>query len=478
MTPAISTAEHADPHTAEDERKSPGIDEAGVRRILDIALRFGQLLLGSQAGTADVTSTIVAVATAYGLPQTQVDITANSITVSVPRGVPGAPVSAMYLVQSRSLDYTRLQLTTDLAQHVVDATPEPEWVQRQLDTLGEAAHPYPRWVATVGWAVMAGGFSVLIGAGPLVAVISAVTTALIDRVGRILNRRHLPLLFQQVVAAAVATGVAIGLHAAGWLPDNTPMSPVVAANIVVLLSGLATVGSVQDAITGYQLTAVSRMMDILLSSAGILVGVSIAVRIGRAAGVDVQVIPDMPVVAALSVPVYMVAGAIGAAAAAIAGYASIRAALAAGIAGATATLLFFGLQLLEINTIASSFVAAAATGLVGTLLAPRLRATPLVIIMAGIVPLVPGLTLYRGFVQLVNGQPTAGGTLGMAAGLALALGAGAVLGPLLAPSVQRELARYRHRVRAGSRRQVLTRYRLPQLAGIRYIGRRSAQVRS
>lgn len=450
------------------------MDETEVRRVLDVALRFGQLLLGSQAGTADVASSVLAIATAYGLPQTQVDIMANSIRVSVPRGVPGAPVTAMYLVQSRSLDYTRLQLATDLAQHVVNTTPDPEWVKEQLDIVTRADHPYPRWVATAGWAVMAGSFSVLIGAGPLVAVISAVTTALIDRVGRVLNRWQLPFLFQQVVAAAVATGVAIGLHAVGWLPEGTPMAPVVAANIVVLLSGLATVGSVQDAITGYQLTAVSRGMDIVLSSVGILVGVSIAVRIGGLFGAHVHVSSQLPV-AVLGMPVYVLAGATGAAAAAIAGYAQFKAAAAAGIAGGTAALIFFVLQLVQANPIVSSFVAAAATGLVGSLLAPRLAATPLVIIMAGIIPLVPGLTLFRGFVQFVNGQPNAGGTLGLAVGLALALGAGAVLGPLLAPSVRHELGRYRLPGRGRTSRRIRSPYRIPQLAGIRYLGRRSPQ---
>jgi uncharacterized membrane protein YjjP (DUF1212 family) len=73
----------------------------------------------------------------------RVDITANSITVSVPRGVPGAPVTATYLVQSRSLDYTRLQLVTDLAQRVVDTAPEPERVRQQLDSLEQA--PFPCW---------------------------------------------------------------------------------------------------------------------------------------------------------------------------------------------------------------------------------------------------------------------------------------------------------------------------------------------
>lgn len=444
------------------------LDEAGVRQILSIALRFGQLLLSCQAGTADVSATITAVTTAYGLPGTQVDITANAITVSVPRWVPGAPVTAMYLVQSRSLDYTRLQMATDLAQRVVDTAPDPAWVREQLQHLEQAEHPYPRWVSTVALGVMAGGFSVLLGAGVYVAVLATATTAAIDRIGRVLNRRRLPFLFQQIVAAALATGVAIGVGALGWLPEGTPMAPVVAANIVALLSGLAIVGSFQDAVTGYQLTAVSRMMDIALSSAGILVGITIALHIGAAAGVHVHVTPAASI-AILGLPVRVLAGAIGAAAAAVAGYARPRAAVAAGAAGAIGSLLFFGLQLAGADNITSSFGAAAAIGLGAAISAVRLRVTPLVIVMAGIVPLVPGLTLFQGFVRLVNGQ-SAGGSLGMAAAIALALGAGVVLGPLLAPSAHRELARLRV-LRGGTIR------RIPQLAGIRLPSQRWATVR-
>lgn len=474
--PGFSTADH-DRADAPQEVPHDG-DDGGVRRILDIALRFGQLLLACQAGTADVASTVGAVASAYGLPATHVDVTANSITVSVPRAVPGAPVTAMYLAQSRSLDYTRLQLATELAQRVVDTVPEPEWVQQQLTALERAGHPYPRWASTVALGVMAGSFSLLLGAGVLVAAISAVTTALIDQVGRILNGWRLPMLFLQVVGATLATGVTIGLDAIGRLPAGTAPSVVVAANIVALLSGLATVGSVQDAITGYQLTAVARMMDIVLSSVGILIGVTIAVRIGVAAGVDVSVSPDVPV-GPLGVPLRVLAGAFGAAAAAVSGYATGRAALAAGAAGATGTLLFFGLLLGGTGTIASSFVAAAAIGLGGAVAARRLRVPLLVIAMSGIVPLVPGMTLYRGFVLLVNGHSASGGgALVLAAGTALALGAGVVLGPLLAPSIRRELVRYRPRRRVGSLRQIAGQHRLPQLAGIRYTGRRSARSRS
>jgi uncharacterized membrane protein YjjP (DUF1212 family) len=45
------------------------------------------------------------------------------------------------------------------------------------------------------------------------ALIAALTTALIEAVLRVLNRRSLPLFFQQAAGAALATGVAVLLLA-------------------------------------------------------------------------------------------------------------------------------------------------------------------------------------------------------------------------------------------------------------------------
>jgi uncharacterized membrane protein YjjP (DUF1212 family) len=263
---------------------------------------------------------VAAVIEAYGVPRPQVNITANAITVSVPRRVPGAPVTAMLLVASRSPDYTRLYEATQLAQRIAARRPSLDEVATELDRLSATGHPYPRWVATIALAVMAMGLSLLLGAGALVVGIAGLTTALIDRVGRLLNAHRVPLLFQQVVGGGLATGVTVGLDAAGKLPAGQGPSLVVAANIAVLLSGLATVATMQDAITGYHLTATARAVEILLSSIGAMVGVSVAVRIGVLAGVDVTVSPDIPI-ALLAAPTRVFAGALAAAAAAIANYA-------------------------------------------------------------------------------------------------------------------------------------------------------------
>ncbi|WP_084703839.1 threonine/serine exporter family protein [Phaeacidiphilus oryzae] len=438
--------------------------EAHVRRVLDVALRLGEALLARQAGSADTADSVLAAARAYGVPEPQVCVTGDTITLSVPRGVPGAPVTAMWLVPSRSPDYSRLYEATELAQRIAAERPPLDQVEPELVELAKGGHRYARWVSTAALAVMAASMSLLLGAGALVVLVAGVTTALIDRVGRALNARRVPLFFQQVIGAALATGVTVALDAAGRLPSGTGPSLVVAANIAVLLSGLATVGTVQDAITGYLLTATSRGVEILLSSIGVLIGVSIAVRCGVFAGVDVRVTPELPV-ALVSVPTRMLAGAVGAGAAAIANYAPFRAAAAAGAAGAAGSLLYLLATVVGANTVAASFAAALGIGLAGALCARRLRVPPLVIVMAGIFPLVPGLSLYRGFVDLSTGQYLPGmSALVTASGIAIALGCGVVLGPQLAPALRREIGHLRP-VRGVRRRGHAQVHRLPALAG-------------
>jgi uncharacterized membrane protein YjjB (DUF3815 family) len=124
-------------------------------------------------------------------------------------------------------------------------------------------------------------------------------------------------------------------------------------------------------------------------------------------------------------------------------------------------LLYLAATLAGADPASSSFLAALGIGLAGAMIARRLRVPSLVIAMAGIMPLVPGLSLYRGFVDLVTNHYLAGlAALLTASATALALGAGVVLGPMLAPSIRRELAHLRRHDRLRRRRAV------PILAGL------------
>jgi hypothetical protein len=83
------------------------------------------------------------------------------------------------------------------------------------------------------------------------------------------------------------------LFAVGVLPPGTQPSLVIAAGITVLLSGLSVVGTVQDAISSYYVTAAGRAAEIALLSAGLLTGVILRLRLGLLLGLTLD--PAEPV---------------------------------------------------------------------------------------------------------------------------------------------------------------------------------------
>jgi uncharacterized membrane protein YjjP (DUF1212 family) len=423
------------------------LDAAAVHLVLDLALRVGEVQLASGAGAADVTATIVAVTSSYGLPHTEVDVTYTSITASCHRGTELAPVTSLRVVRTRGLDLTRLSDVEKLIRRVTAGAVDSQEAYAELDRITTAPHPYPRWVATLAWAGMAAAVAFLVGGGVLLALTAAGITAVIDRVGRLLNRRALPFFFQQIVGGALATGAALVLYATDLLPSVRP-SLVVAAGIVVLLSGLSLVSSVQDAITGYNVTAAGRTMEIVLLTAGLISGVALALRTGVRFGVVTSIAEPLPPLIS-GLPKQFAAGAATSAFFALASYAKPRALIVAAGAGAIGTTTYGVLTLAGFDVITASALAATLVGFGGAVTSRRLRVPTLVVGVSGLTPLLPGWTTYRGLYQLTAEGDTAGlSTLVLASGIALALAGGVVLGEYFAHPVRTGLSRLERRLSA------------------------------
>lgn len=426
-------------------------DESTVHFVLDLAIRIGEVQISSGAGASDATATIIAVANAYGLPHCEVDVIFTSITVTCHRGVDLPPTTSLRVVRTRSLDYTRLALVEQLVRDITRGRISVRDAHVELNKVTTAPHPYPRWLATAAYGGMAGAITVLIGGDLLMAAFAALITAVIDRVGRLLNRRALPFFFQQVVGGALATGGALGIMASGILPDHVRPTMVVAASITVLLSGLSVVSTVQDAITGYNVTAAGRTIEVSMMTAGLtaglIAGVVLALNVAVNLGLPPQELADPLALSALRLPLQTLAGAGAAVCFAVASYATPRAVLVAGIAGATGAGGYSALVLGGIGQIASAAIAATAIGFAGGLISRRLRMPPLVVAVSGMVPLLPGLTTYRALFELAVERSLAGlPTLMVAASTALALAAGVVLGEYLAQPIRYGLGRLERRL--------------------------------
>lgn len=405
-----------------------------TRKVLDLTIRLAEVMLSSGSGTADVVATAQDVAQAYRLTDCVVDIFVTTVIVSALPTADSPPVTIVRGVHARSTDYTRLGELDQLVQRITSGGVTVDQAHEAMDELSERPHPYPRWLATVGWAGFALGIAMLLGGGWLTCILAAVTSAVIDQVGRRLNRIGTPFFFQQVAGAAIATSVAV----AAYLYADLGPTVMVATGIVMLLSGLTFVGAMQDAVTGYMLTSLARLGEAVLMTSGIVVGILAGLQIAEIAGVSISlhvdatesfIAPSRP----LSISLAIFGAALAGACLTVASYAPLRAILTAGLAAGLAEAVLIALGNAGFGQIFASGAAAVGVGLVATLISIRRQAPALVTATAGIMPMLPGLAVFRAvFAFAVDGNFDNGIRQMMSAiAIALALGSGVVLGEFL-----------------------------------------------
>ncbi len=412
-------------------------DDATVTEVLDLAERVGEVVLASGTAVMDTTIQIEFIAATYGLSHCDIDVTYNSIRISADRGPRLPPATTMRVVHYRALDFTRLAAVDRLTRRIRSELVPPQDALAALDEITSAPHPYPRWSATLGWALMAAGVALLLNGGWLVALVSFGTTTLIDRTNRLLNRRGLPFFFQHMAGGAIAATPAVLVST---FAANLHLDPalIIAAGIAVLLAGLQLVGAVEDAITGAPVTASARMLEVIMMTGGIIAGIALTLRVAEVFEATVPTVEMTSTRDLTNLPLKLFAGALTAGAFALACYAEQRALAAAAFSGAAATIVYLLVQHFGFGPIISSGVAATVVGLAGGLLARRALTPPLVVAVAGITPLLPGLKVYRGLYALLNDELIIGlNQLFSAFAVGLALAAGVTLGEWMARDLRR-----------------------------------------
>jgi uncharacterized membrane protein YjjB (DUF3815 family) len=294
-----------------------------------------------------------------------------------------------------------------------------------------------------------------------VVAVAFVAAVCIDRLQHAMSKRRMPFFYQQVGGGAVATVLAAAATRAFESVVALDASLVVTANIVMLLAGIGFMGAIQDALSGFYVTGSARLLEALLATAGIIAGVSGGISLAAAVGLDLPVLEPART-DLVGVSVAALGGGIAAAAFAYASYAPLRTLLPIGVLGAAALAVSQVITVQEFGTPWSVGIAAFGVGLVSYTVAGRLRVPPLVVVVPAVVPMLPGLSIYRGLSLLgeAERQFVAGGLLAMvtAASIAIALAAGVILGEYVAQPVKREARRVESRL-AGPRLVGVTRGR-------------------
>ena len=417
-------------------------DERTIYLTIDLALRVGELVLASGAGAADTTATMLSVTSAAGLRNCEVDVTFTALTVSYQGEPDSAPETHMRQVRYRALDYSHLTSVDHLVRAFAAGEVGVEDARKELSRIVSGGHPYPRWASTLGWGAFAGFVGILIGGGWQVFVVALASGVLIDTVNRRLTLRRIPGFYQQVIGGFLATVIAL---AVGEVLPGARSSLIVAAVIILLLAGMAIFGAVQDALTGFYVTAGARSFEALLLTGGIIGGIAGGLGLAQNVGLELTVQPIAPLGLGY-LPVAALSSAAASAAFAFGSFAPPRALLPVALIGAVSQVAYRPAIELGLGAAWGSAIAALVVGLASYSVAGRVRVPPLVVVVSAIVPLLPGLSTYRGLFQLFQGNVLGVTSLFTAVGVAVGIAAGVILGEYVAQPLRREARRLETRL--------------------------------
>lgn len=377
------------------------------------------------------------------------------------------------VVRSSTRDFARLTAVHQFVENLVARGMDLDEAVKDLKHIQRMPRLYPRWLVSVAFGGLAASVAVILGGSWMAIIVSFVSALIVDRVGRWLANVGVPSFYAAATGGLISTvlawlaymghqphlvGEAVAAHLPGTM-STADFAYAVSGGIVALLPGRQMASAVEDAVTGYPVTASGRVLTVLLTCAGITVGVGagLSVTLGLDKALDLGLrspgalhFDQAPTAMALQVA----CGGIGAACSAVTMRSPVRMMLptaAAGVLGVGATWML--VHSIGIGSTTATAVAATSVGFAARLIALRLGATALVLAMPAVSPLLPGLRIFRGMYESVSGsvigatQVASGGvgvsTMLGAVAVALAISTGVVLGDTLSAPLDRPLVRRR-----------------------------------
>jgi uncharacterized membrane protein YjjP (DUF1212 family) len=422
--------------------------------VLDLAMSVGERLLVSGMSANDVVVQMLRVTRAYGLSSVHVDLTYTSIGVTHHRGPTRRPLSMVRIVQPVVVDYSKAREISQLLTRIEDGLGIDE-ARDAYDEIFWAPPPYSPWIALLGSGGIAAGVSLTFSTSLLLALIAFVTASIAERCLRWLHARRVPPFFGQAAVAGGMTMVAAGVHElgrAGVAPfDDMDPTLIVVGGIVMLLAGVMIVGAVQDAIDQFYVTASARLLEVVMRTGGIVAGILVAIRVLEIWDVSFVVVNNPGSLAPLWAQ-FIGAGLISLSFAVYC-FADVTTVALTALVGLVGYGAYAALEDAGSTEVVSNTTAALAVGALATLLVRGTDAPGFGMESGALLPLVPGLALLNGLLDMMGrepGNPTivAGGrSLFLALLVALGIAAGATLGTYLGRPVNDQLRRLRRRAK-------------------------------
>ena len=420
-------------------------------RALRLAMSMTDQLASMGVAASDAVHMCLGITNTYCKRKVHIDISSTLITVSQDRGIDREPLTLVRTIDFRDTDYKRVQALQNLVLRIRDHKIQLGDAEKEFDKIVREPKPYPRWLRHIMAAGISAGVVILYAGTPLMVFLAFLMGIMASWLIDFLSRKGLASFYIQILVSLCMTLIAtltVWLNIQFSLNMNPTLMLI--GGIVMLMAGMMIVGAFQDAIDEYYVTANARLLRVIVSTGGVVIGVLTGLFVASKFGISFPATPDRLPLADESLR-YLGAFIIASGFAA-SNYAPRLTFLVSGFAG---LLSYFILQLMmdfSFGIVVSSGIAATVVGLLATFGSRFWHFPSVAIISAAIVPLVPGLALYNGLMGVSGnsvGSPEfmMGLTILMrAVAIGIAVAAGATLGNMIGRPLRRQMAALSNRL--------------------------------
>jgi uncharacterized membrane protein YjjP (DUF1212 family) len=363
-------------------------NDADADRSIELALTAAGMMLEGGASAASVAGAMRDIATATGLGGVTTDVNHSVLTMSE-HGTAHVGAAA---ISSRTYDFGRLRDTSRVVNDLCANRIDPATARRRLDIIADVSRRVATWVRLTASGAAGASWAVVFGADAVVTVSAFVVNVVLAWAHSGLTLIGWPLFFAQLMAGVVA--VAFAGTVAAFHP-HTDASLTVTSVIVLLLPGVAFIGGVKDAISGWYLTAIARLAESITAVAGLIVGIQLALTAAAYADIHLEIAPPKAINLTPKPTTLIASGAIAVFFGVVSRNSPKTLAVSA-ILAAVGLTIYTGALRDDLSSTWATAVAALVIGGLAAVMGTIDRTPTLAISTPAMLALLPGITLYRG----------------------------------------------------------------------------------
>ena len=374
------------------------------RRLVDLAMEAGQIMISAGAETHRVEDTIMRILSTSEFSHTDAFVLRTGITItlsdpryktiSITRRVYSGPshLSKISDVNTISRDFCAGQITIDQAERKIK----------------EAANTtlYSRRFIFVAHMLATSGFAYVFGGGFLEAFLALFVGVLLGVYNiHIANHIRKPFLADLLGAAIV---VVSSVMISGMLAEvgvEAECQYIIAGSLMPLVPGTAFTGAIRDILAGDYVSGTARVMEALIIASSVALGVAFGFFTTDFLGIDLAVEFTLEGLHALDSHAFFAVIAVfwG-----IVGFCAVfscpyKLVFICSFESALCWAVYLFCVSLGCSSVWASFYGAAFVALASQILARRLKAPVIIFLIIGVLPLVPGYGIYKVAYDMFSG---------------------------------------------------------------------------